>query len=324
MVDNVLRIAFKGKTSIESKPLYQYDYGQIIKFIDLELPSSYEVHFSNFLKGDSIAKLGTINGVDIPNELLQTGLPIYVWVYLHVGQYDGETEYMVTIPIIQRAGIGEEQPTEYQENIIGQTIQALNSAVGTLSSYVEDTKDAAGQVATDRIYINYYMQQGRLAFDGAVAAASNAVEAASHYPIISNGEWQIWNTRNREYIGTDISAQGSKGDPFTYEDFTPAQLSALVGPSGKDGKGVPSGGSTGQVLKKSSNVDYDTEWFDVITNEIDPTVPSWAKEPTKPNYTADEVGAIAIPSVASEGAFLIYNGTNWVAQSFAIWSGGDY
>ena len=27
-------------------------------------------------------------------------------------------------------------------------------------------------------------------------------------------------------------------------------------------------------------------------DEIDPTVPDWSKEPTKPNYTADEVGAI--------------------------------
>lgn len=26
--------------------------------------------------------------------------------------------------------------------------------------------------------------------------------------------------------------------------------------------------------------------------EIDPTVPSWAKEQTKPKYTADEVGAV--------------------------------
>ena len=29
-----------------------------------------------------------------------------------------------------------------------------------------------------------------------------------------------------------------------------------------------------------------------ITNEADPTVPAWAKEPTKPTYTAEEVGAL--------------------------------
>ena len=31
---------------------------------------------------------------------------------------------------------------------------------------------------------------------------------------------------------------------------------------------------------------------DKITNETDPTVPAWAKEPNKPTYTAEEVGAL--------------------------------
>ena len=55
------------------------------------------------------------------------------------------------------------------------------------------------------------------------------------------------------------------------------------------------GGENGQVLTKK---DGQTVWADpasgpggTITNEIDPTVPSWAKEPNKPEYTADEVGA---------------------------------
>ncbi|MBO7260145.1 MAG: hypothetical protein J6U97_01475, partial [Bacteroidaceae bacterium] len=41
-----------------------------------------------------------------------------------------------------------------------------------------------------------------------------------------------------------------------------------------------------------------------IAQETDPTVPSWAKQPTKPTYTADEVGALPkttkIPSKTSD------------------------
>ena len=41
-----------------------------------------------------------------------------------------------------------------------------------------------------------------------------------------------------------------------------------------------------------------------VTEETDPTVPSWAKEPTKPTYTAEEVGALSvgtkIPSKTSD------------------------
>lgn len=35
---------------------------------------------------------------------------------------------------------------------------------------------------------------------------------------------------------------------------------------GPAGQGVPSGGTTGQVLKKASNTNYDTEWADVVTS----------------------------------------------------------
>lgn len=42
----------------------------------------------------------------------------------------------------------------------------------------------------------------------------------------------------------------------------------------------------------------------IAVEETDPTVPSWAKEPTKPTYTADEVGALpnttSIPTKVSE------------------------
>ena len=38
------------------------------------------------------------------------------------------------------------------------------------------------------------------------------------------------------------------------------------GDDGNDGEGVPEGGTTGQVLKKKSNTDYDAEWGDAATD----------------------------------------------------------
>lgn len=40
----------------------------------------------------------------------------------------------------------------------------------------------------------------------------------------------------------------------------------------------------GEIIQGSGGIKYET----------DPTVPAWAKEPTKPSYTADEVGAVPI------------------------------
>lgn len=56
-----------------------------------------------------------------------------------------------------------------------------------------------------------------------------------------------------------VGEQGPKGDPFTYEDFTPAQLAALVGPSGQTG---PSGTRGSQIY---FYYDYDRNIPDWIT-----------------------------------------------------------
>ena len=36
-----------------------------------------------------------------------------------------------------------------------------------------------------------------------------------------------------------------------------------------------------------------------ITEETDPTLPNWARQPNKPAYTAEEVGALSIYDVAT-------------------------
>jgi hypothetical protein len=59
----------------------------------LELPAAYEVHFSNYEHGESTIVLATSNEVAIPDAYFINGKDIYVWVYLHTGANDGETEY---------------------------------------------------------------------------------------------------------------------------------------------------------------------------------------------------------------------------------------
>ena len=129
MVDNILRVTFKHERRIKSRPLYQYDYGQVLKFIDLNLPAAYEVHFSNYEHGESTTILATSNEVTIPDVYFINGKDIYVWIYLHTGANDGETEYQITIPITRRAKPSDEPPTPEEESVITQTIAALNDAV---------------------------------------------------------------------------------------------------------------------------------------------------------------------------------------------------
>ncbi len=151
-MDNILKVSFGKKKSITSKELYQYDYGQILKFIDLQLPNSYEVHFANRPFGNAIVQIGNVNGVLIPDSCLETGLTVYAWVYLHTGMSDGETVYQVTIPIIKRAQPSSEEVTPSQQSTIEQALAALEANV-TSSAESASTCSAAvtdAQVARDK------------------------------------------------------------------------------------------------------------------------------------------------------------------------------
>ena len=71
-----------------------------------------------------------------------------------------------------------------------------------------------------------------------------------------------------------------------------------------------------QIPSKTSDLQNDSNF---LTQETDPTVPSWAKQPTKPSYTAQEVGAlpndIVIPNPAS-----IIDDTAGNGDTSKVWS----
>ena len=49
--------------------------------------------------------------------------------------------------------------------------------------------------------------------DEAKEAAHNAQAAASHYPLIKNGIWYVWNAKSGKYISTGVEAEGTTGEP---------------------------------------------------------------------------------------------------------------
>lgn len=157
-MSNILKVAFKGQTSIKARPLYQYDYGQVLKFVDLTLPEAYEVHFSNYERGTSTTTVATSNEVNIPDTYLQTGRSIYVWLYLHTGNNDGETEYHIEIPVIERAAISNDTPTPVEEDTISQTIAALNSAASSISTNTAIATQAALDAEQYRNVTRVYME----------------------------------------------------------------------------------------------------------------------------------------------------------------------
>ena len=118
-----------GTMTTAQTALWQYDYGQILVVQGIELPTAYEVQFCNAGDSTTITSVGDSTGVVIPDQFLQNGETIYAYIYLHTGNADGETEYKITIPVMDRAEPTDIEPTPQQESTIGQLIDALNAGV---------------------------------------------------------------------------------------------------------------------------------------------------------------------------------------------------
>lgn len=109
--------------------LYQWDYGQILLPTGVELPTAYEVHFAVPNTDTTMTVIGGADGVAIPDELLQTSGQIVAYIYLHSGEDDGETEYKINIPVKARPQPSDYEPTPVQQDVITQTIGAVQSAM---------------------------------------------------------------------------------------------------------------------------------------------------------------------------------------------------
>lgn len=153
MSTNIVRAQFYSGRVAQTESIHQWDYGQILQFVGLDLPTSYTVHFSNScIGGESKTQIGGPDGVDILDEYLTTGLPVYAWIFLHAGEDDGETVYSVKIPVIRRPKPTNEEPTPVEQSVIDQAIAALNTGVEHVDEALEtvqETVNEALQAAKD-------------------------------------------------------------------------------------------------------------------------------------------------------------------------------
>lgn len=84
--------------------------------------------------------------------------------------------------------------------------------------------------------------------------------------------------------------QGPKGD---------TGATGATGPQGAPGVGVPAGGTAGQVLKKASGTDYDTEWGN------EPTVPVQDVQVNGVSVLSDGVANVPVAGSSAPGVVII-------------------
>lgn len=124
--------------------LWQFDYGQKLIIEGLDLPDTYEVHFSNQeFYGSTKTQIGTVDGVTIPDEYLINGEPLFVFIFLHDGTDDGETEFKAKIYVKKRPQPSDIEPIPEEQSAITQVISALNAAVDRTDLYAKNANKSA-------------------------------------------------------------------------------------------------------------------------------------------------------------------------------------
>ncbi len=147
-MENIITVHFAaGQTqAVAPGALYQWAYGQTLKIEGLQLPTSYQVDFSNFeFCGSSIPRIGGADGVTVPAEVLATGQPVFAFIWLQ-NQNAGRTWYRIMIRVIPRPAPDPDEPNPEEESAIAEAIAALNAGVTaaeTAQEKAEDAQDAA-------------------------------------------------------------------------------------------------------------------------------------------------------------------------------------
>ena len=160
-----IRAAFGALRTTTTKPLFKIDSGVILQIVGVaNLPEYFQADFANSEKGTATRMLGHDGEVTIPDALLQTGLPIFCWIYV-VNETTGRTVYSVKIPVKQRSNVEDPQPTPEQADIITQAINALNSA-----------GDSASQSASEA---QTYAERAETASESAEASQESATQSAT-------------------------------------------------------------------------------------------------------------------------------------------------
>ena len=207
-VINALFVRRKSKTN----PAYQYDYGQILKLNGINLPFSYEVHFSNDPHGTSVTSIGDADGVVIPDQFFLSGSDIYFWLFLHEGLDDGETEYEGVIPIVQRARPTDIEPTPVQQDVITQTIAALNEAVEAADGSANDAAESARQASVSEENAAESATSASNSANAAGASASAASASATSAENSAMSARSYANAAESSASAASASAQDAERD----------------------------------------------------------------------------------------------------------------
>ena len=196
-------------------PIVKEDYGLYLKIEGVELPSTYEVDFSNSeSSGTSVTMIGNADGVLVPRQFIDSGKDVFAFLY-HVGVDFGRTVYKFRIPNKVRPDRTNEQPTPEEQSVIDQAINALNTAVAQTAQDVIDADASATQAA----------ESADRAAESAASAAESATNAEASKQAAAQSET---NAASSASTASAAATSASASAASAYADAERAEQAAAT------------------------------------------------------------------------------------------------
>lgn len=149
MRNNIVTVEYNGGCYIRTPELVQYDYGQILHLVGFGLPSAFQVDFgTSRIAGETVQVIGALDYVSIPDTLLQGSANIYAFIRLHTGEDDGETVYVIELPVMARPEITGEEPTPVEQDLIDQLMAALSAGVAAAEAAAAQIEGMSAEAET--------------------------------------------------------------------------------------------------------------------------------------------------------------------------------
>ena len=267
MNTNIVEIKVKNQSIIRTRPLYQWDSGQILKVIGQEIPDNTEVQFGSACMQPSVSALMANNQVKIPQAAMEQ--PMEITAYMVIVEPDSETTVKeIRIPIKPKPKPSDYVPEEDVPSIM-QVIQGKADKGGWTPNKYLGTDAEGNMVEKDA-------PSG--GDSGATAEQLEQIEI---------------NKQNIESLSKDFSGKADKATTLDGYGITDGATKSDVRQLSVE------------IANQQAQIDAKQPKGNYLTTETDPTVPAWAKAANKPTYTADEVGARPstwTPSASEVGA----------------------
>lgn len=267
MNTNIVEIKVKNQSIIRTRPLYQWDSGQILKVIDHEIPDNTEVQFGSACMQPSVSAFIANNQVKIPQAAMEQ--PMEIIAYMVIVEPDSETTVKeIRIPMRPKP-----KPSDY----------VPEEDVPSIMQVIQRKADKGGW--TPNMYLGTDAEGNMVEKDAPSGGDSGAT--AEQLEQIET------NKQNIESLSKDFSRKADKATTLAGYGITDGATKSDVSQL------------SGKIANQQAQIDAKQPKGNYLTTETDPTVPAWAKAANKPTYTADEVGARPstwTPSASEVGA----------------------